>query len=346
MTSIAHKRTEAKEEAVSWAGEEERAFLALASIKGIGHKTLYAIADAGQSFANIFYIQETHHVVNLLRNFGSRIDGSLGSSWQVVREQASERAARLIEVFSEQNTVLIFRKHTAFPNAFHDLTNPPHWLFVRGNLDALARPALAVVGTREPSEDGQFLARYVGACLAYWGAATISGLAPGIDQLVHEYSLRFNVPTIAALGTGILSDYPRGAIDLKERIVAKGGAIITEYLPRETYSAQNFVMRNRLQAAFGRVLIPVEWNAKSGTAHTVRFAAGLQRPIAYLRMPDWDKARLPVATQNGTQTARVFTIPGDEVDFKQFVHCAISLQTQESRSDIGDPPQLSLFEKQ
>jgi hypothetical protein len=63
-------------------------------------------------------------------------------------------------------------------------------------------------------------------------------------------------------------------------------------------------------------------------------------------MPDWDKARLPVATQNGTQIARLFTIPGDEVDFKQFVHCAISLKTQESRSDIGDSPQLSLFEKQ
>src|SRR5262249_19695719 len=127
-----------------------------------------------------------------------------------------------------------------------DLPNPPYWLFVRGKSEPLNRPALAVVGTREPSEDGIFLARYVSACLPYWDAPTISGLAAGIDQQVHEYSLRFKWPTIAVLGTGILSDYPKGAMDLKERIVANGGAIISEYLPYESYSAQNFVMRNRL----------------------------------------------------------------------------------------------------
>jgi DNA processing protein len=250
MISIANKRAQTNDQTVGWADQEEvRSFLALSAIKGVGYKTLYAIADARKSFADVFHIEETDRAVNLLRSFGARVDGSLGVGWQAVRKQASERATHLIQFFLEHGSVLIFRNHKAFPHAFFDLENPPHWLFVRGNLDALCRPALAIVGTREPTDDGAFLARYVGSCLPYWGATTISGLASGIDQYVHEYSLRFKVPTIAILGTGILSDYPRGALDLKERIVASGGALVTEYLPSETYSAQNFVMRNRLQAA-------------------------------------------------------------------------------------------------
>ena len=324
MIAIAHKRSKTIALADIWAGEEERAFLALAAVKGIGHKTLYAIAEAGKSFADILCIEETDRAANLLRGFGARVDGSLGVGWEVVRKQALDRAARLIQMFLKDRTSLIFRGHEAFPHGLYDLSNPPHWLFVKGSLDALHRPALSIVGTREPSDDGGFLARYVGACLPGWGAATISGLASGIDQYVHEYSLRFKVPTIAILGTGILSDYPRGALDLKQRIVANGGAIITEYLPRETYSAQNFVMRNRLQAALGRALIPVEWNPKSGTAHTVRFAAALGRPIACLRMPDWDESLLAVGMQSGIQTARTFTIPGDEAEFKEFVRWALN----------------------
>jgi hypothetical protein len=155
--------------------------------------------------------------------------------------------------------------------------------------------------------------------------------------------LRFKVPTIAVLGTGILSEYPKGVMDLKERIVAGGGAIISEYLPHETYSAQNFVMRNRLQAALGRVLIPVEWNPKSGTAHTVRFAAALKRPIVYLRMPDWDENRMSLGKMSGISTARMFTIPGDEVELKDFVKSVISLPVQADKPT--DKPQLSLFDK-
>jgi hypothetical protein len=238
MSAIAYKRSEMNA-SVDWAGEEERAFLALAAIKGIGHKTLSAIAEAGKSFADILYVEETDRAVNLLRSFGARVDGSLGVGWETVRKQASDRAARLIDAFSKGKTTLIFRNHKAFPHALHDLANPPHWLFVKGSLDALHRPALTIVGTREPSDDGGFLARYVGACLPNWGAATVSGLASGIDQYIHEYSLRFKVPTIAILGTGILSDYPRGALDLKERIVASGGALVTEYLPIRLASARS-----------------------------------------------------------------------------------------------------------
>ena len=78
------------------------------------------------------------------------------------------------------------------------------------------------------------------------------------------------------------------------RILARGGTVVTEYLPQQSYSAENFVRRNRLQAALAKVLVPVEWAAKSGTAHTVKYAADLGRPIACLQLPDWSRANFTV----------------------------------------------------
>ena len=67
------------------------------------------------------------------------------------------------------------------------------------------------------------------------------------------------MPTVAVLGTGILSDYPKGAVELRERILEGGGSLVTEYLPRETYSAENFVKRNRIQAALGPSRTSSSW---------------------------------------------------------------------------------------
>jgi DNA processing protein len=93
---------------------------------------------------------------------------------------------------------------------------------------------------------------------------------------------------------------------------------VTEYLPQETYSAENFVRRNRLQAALSQVLVPIEWAARSGTAHTVRYAASLRRPIAGLRLPDWHKDRITF-TNGAAAMATTFTIPGQEAEFRQFI---------------------------
>ena len=123
--------------------------------------------------------------------------------------------------------------------------------------------------------------------------------------------------------SGILSDYPRGAEGLRDRILEQGGALVTEYLPRESYSAENFVKRNRLQAALGKLLVPLEWNFRSGTAHTVRYATSMGRPIACLRLPDWTEDRVVLSKACGGDRGRTFTVPGQEPEFRQFVGDAL-----------------------
>jgi DNA protecting protein DprA len=210
-------------------------------------------------------------------------------------------------------------------------------LFVQGSIERLSQPSITIVGTRKPSADGLFLSRYVGACLGEWGAPTVSGLAAGIDQLAHEHSLRAGVPTIAVLGTGMLEDYPKGSGRLRGHILATGGSVVSEYLPNASYSAENFVQRNRLQAGLGRILIPAEWNRRSGTAHTVRFATEIGRPIACLRLPEWPTDRVVLGPGLGLPTGEIFTVPHEHMQFDVFVREAIG-----ALSSV-QPGQLSLF---
>jgi DNA processing protein len=310
--------TRASEPSRPEAISEQLAFLALSSIRGVGYWTLAHMAKAGVGFAAFLGTQDSEEASRGLRKFGAKLENKATGEWRTVRDRALDRASRTFEELNSTGTRIIIAGTTDFPDSLNDLPDPPAWLFVRGSVSVLSAPSIATVGTREPSEDGMWLCRFVGHCFEAWRTATVSGLAAGVDHAVHELSLRAKVPTIAVLGTGIFSDYPKGSSVLRERILEGGGAIVTEYLPNDSYSAENFVRRNRLQAALGRVLVPVEWASRSGTAHTVRYAGNLRRPIAGLRLPDWPGDR--VVFSNGAATmATTFTIPGQEEEFRRFV---------------------------
>jgi DNA processing protein len=299
---------------------EKLAFLALGSIRGVGYWTLFNMARAGVSFSSFVEIEDGDEATQQLKKFGARLSNKPGD-WRTVRSLAFERATKTCSDLEQSMTRVVFSNSAEFPPSLRDLNDAPQWLFVQGNVDVLHRPCLTVVGTREPSADGLWLANFVGANFSIWDAPTVSGLALGIDQMVHRWSLRNRVPTIAFLGAGIFSDYPKGSVDLRTKIIDEGGAIVTEYLPSESYSAENFVRRNRLQAALGSVLIPVEWSPKSGTAHTVRYASSLSRPVAGLRLPDWSPIRVSLPKNPGG--AEIFTIPGYENGFREFVMAAL-----------------------
>jgi DNA protecting protein DprA len=300
--------------------DEQIAFLALASIKGVGYWTLYNMARADVRFSNFMQLEDGSEATAQLKSFGAKLDNK--ADWKSVKARSLERAEKVASDLKNQNIEFLRAGSKNFPASLFDLSDPPEWLFVQGSLDVLGKPCISAVGTREPTPDGLWLASFVGANLGIWKAPTVSGLATGIDQAIHVWSLRAEVPTIAVLGTGIYSEYPKGTEELRDRIVDAGGAVVSEYLPKESYSAENFVRRNRLQAALGRVLVPVEWAAKSGTAHTVRYASLLKRPIACLRIRDWKTDRV-ILPPNSTSEASIFTMPGEEAEFRQFVENAL-----------------------
>ena len=258
---------------------EKIAFLALSSLKGIGFWTLYKLAKSGVSFKEVLRSPEGKLLDKLY-------DIEADTKSLIEQQDALwQKGLQLARSLFADDINLIFKDEAAFPEKLRCIPDAPYWIFVQGDLSNLSCKSVAVVGTRQPSDDGVFLSKLVLAALVKLKCVTVSGLALGVDQLAHVGSLRYGLKTIAVLGTGILENYPRGSELLRRKILDSGGSIVSEYLPQQSYSAENFIRRNRLQAALCDLLIPVEWSTKSGTAHTVRFAAKYGKGILNVYMP-------------------------------------------------------------
>ena len=152
------------------------------------------------------------------------------------------------------------------------MTHP--FLFVRGAIECLIQPQLAMVGSRKPTPSGAQIARQFAAALAEQGLWITSGLAHGIDTEAHMGALSVSGGrTIAVLGTGIEVCYPDNQRFLYDRIVAEGGAIVSEFLPDTTPRPYYFPRRNRIVSGLALGTLVVEAALKSGSLITARLAA-------------------------------------------------------------------------
>ncbi|MFT4271552.1 MAG: DNA-processing protein DprA [Pantoea sp.] len=282
------------------------AFLALTSVKGVGYWTLRKIFESGLGFKNI--LKDVSPEV-LLKHV--RISLPLDIPWETYRQDLWNIGLDKARSLNKQGVSLHFFEQNSFPESLRNIPDPPYWIFVEGNLDNLSKKSVAIVGTRRPSEDGIFLTKLITSLLVDKNIVTVSGLAAGIDQVCHVESIRYGIPTIAVLGNGILVEYPRGSNVIRNEIVANGGTILTEYLPEQTFSAENFVRRNRLQAALCSTLVPVEWKIKSGTAHTVDYAYKYSKKIASVYLPKTYFSRPELKFSEENKLALSFEVPRD-----------------------------------
>ncbi|WP_456026107.1 DNA-processing protein DprA [Pseudomonas capeferrum] len=314
---------------------EKVAFLALSSLKGIGFWTLYKLAKSGVSFKEVLRSPEAKLLEKLydVDEAAAPLTEQQDALWQ--------KGLQLARSLFADDVKLIFKDEAAFPEKLRCIPDAPYWIFVQGDLSILSNKSVAVVGTRQPSDDGVFLSKLVLAALEKLKCVTVSGLALGVDQLAHIGSLRYGLKTIAVLGTGILENYPKGSEVLRKKILDSGGSIVSEYLPQQSYSAENFIRRNRLQAALCDLLIPVEWSTKSGTAHTVRFAAKYGKGIVNVYMPLTYDSKPELAFSENQLGAISIEMPAE---FSAFINHAYDFlgadlfveQENPKRDDIDD----------
>jgi DNA processing protein len=159
-----------------------------------------------------------------------------------------------------------------YPPQLAELGDAPPVLSVRGEADALLRPAVAIVGSRAASAYGLEVARRVAGELASAGVVVVSGLAFGIDAAAHEAALEAGGVTVAVQACGLDRVYPAAHRDLAERI-ARSGAIATEFALGVPPQRAFFPLRNRLISALARAVVVVEARARSGSLVTARHAA-------------------------------------------------------------------------
>jgi len=314
--------------------QETISLLTFSLMKGLGYRTIRTLSLNAESLKQVLKVDSSDEFVDYLKQAGCKTANQLGEVRQTSIQELWKEATNLYHQLKSQGITVIHSKQADFPQRLRDIKEPPQWLFVQGNVSVLHQSAITIVGTRTPSEDGKFLAHYIGGCLPYLKqSVTVSGLANGIDQIIHRSSLRFQVPTIAILGTGILMNYPENSGELRQEICKAGGAVISEYLPSESYGREKFVLRNRLQAGLARALIPVEWKIDGGTAHTVRFAREANRKIICLRLPDWSNSRAELIKAQD-MGADIFTIPGQETALLDTIKECLNL---ENNMDNDDP---------
>ena len=221
---------------------------------------------------------------DLLKRAGVRNVDEISTNIKTQAAHNLDTAYKDLDRFSDQNIELITKRDPRFPERMKELKDCPPWLFVQGQPGLLQRPDfVAVVGTRTPTEPGVRTAIELSTWLSERGFPIVSGLAEGIDAAAHQTSLDFGAPNVAVLGNGIWVVFPASTSHLRRRIVEEGGAVITEFLPNESYQRERFVKRNRLQAALAFAICPVEGAAQSGTSHTLRFAEELHRIIFGVR---------------------------------------------------------------
>jgi len=165
-----------------------------------------------------------------------------------------------------------------YPALLKEIPDPPPILFVRGDVDLLTRPQLAIVGSRNPSASGSQLAHDFAASLSRHSLTITSGLALGIDAASHQGALSADGKTIAVAGTGPDRIYPARHRDLGHHI-AEQGALVSEFPPGTPPVASNFPRRNRIISGLSLGTLVIEAALKSGSLITARLAAEQGREV-------------------------------------------------------------------
>jgi len=189
-----------------------------------------------------------------------------------------EGIARDLAWLEGPNRSLLTADDPRYPPQLAAVPGMPPALFVEGDLSALSRPQVAVVGSRAPTAFGREAAFDFAARLAAAGFAVTSGLATGIDGQAHRGALAAQGVTIAVCGTGLDRVYPEAHRELAARIAA-AGALVSEFPTGTPPRSPNFPRRNRLMSGLARGVLVIEAASRSGSLITARLAGEQGREV-------------------------------------------------------------------
>jgi DNA processing protein len=264
---------------------ERDAWAVLASVTGLGPVTFARLLREHGSAVRVLDLALTPAGRRLIRD-GSTGDGAAGD----VEVEAADRdrlplgvvdalgvaaadAVGVVARLRDAGLTVMTIDDAAYPARLRAVEEPPAVLFVRGAVGALSAPrAVAVVGTRRPTEPGRRIAARIADALARTGAIVVSGLAVGIDGAAHAATVAAGRPTVAVLGSGHGRLFPRAHAGLAEAIVEAGGALVSELPPDASPTKGTFPRRNRVISGLAEATVVVEAAGRSGALITAGWA--------------------------------------------------------------------------
>jgi len=260
--------------------QAESAYIAtLGQFKGLGQRSILRVINAFPSLDLLGKASPSH----IEEKLGKRLAVSLLSQL----EGWDDLYAATLESLSNSarmgiGAIPITAKE--YPPLLRLIRDPPPVLYARGDLTLLTCcSAIAIVGTRTPTERGREVAYAFARQWAGCQYVVVSGLAKGIDTAAHLGTLDAGGRTIAVLGTPLNKVYPAENKELARRIVESGGLLLSELMVGQTGFKTAFVARDRLQSGLSLCVFPVQTSIDGGTMHTVRFAEEQNRFMICLR---------------------------------------------------------------
>lgn len=226
----------------------------------------------------------------LLAKFNSPnaiFSASLSQLREVVSDEIAHKIIQGVDIdaisttlkwLEKENAHLVTLADETYPKQLLEISNPPAVLYTIGHLHWLNHPAIAMVGSRSATPQGEKNATDFAESLCNQGLCIVSGMALGIDGATHRGALKANGATIAVVGTGLDIVYPAKHRDLAHQI-AERGLIISEFPLGTPSKAQNFPRRNRIISGLSLGCLVVEANIDSGSLISARLATEQGREV-------------------------------------------------------------------
>jgi len=249
--------------------------LFLKNLKRVGKATIY-----GKYWK---VLNESKDLDDLFLNIDQMESKYSNEDLQIARNDAEKLYDSILN--SDIHVITVFDEE--YPKKLDSMGNKkPLILYVKGNVDALTKPNIAVIGTRKPSDLSQsFEENLVRNLVNSTDCVVVSGLALGCDKIAHKTTVDENKVTIAVLPSGVNVIKPASHKKLAEDIISSGGCLLSEYNPDAKVTRGSYVERDAIIAAFCDATFVVECGVKSGTMHTVNAANDYKRQI-YAFLPD------------------------------------------------------------
>jgi len=254
--------------------------LALESTPKVGPKTMEKVFSLYPEFEP----SKPTDIIEILKNTANEFENISIPDIQVATKSWN-KANEIIQLSRQHNIRFASRHDLNYPRVLLKISNPPFLLHVLGNINALNRDCIAIVGTRKPTDYGTNVARKLGAILAKKGYVIVSGLAEGIDSAAHQGALDVNGTTIAVLAHGLDKIYPAKNKKLANEIIKHDGALVSEYSWGAKIFRNYFIARDRIQSGLSLGVIVVETGIEGGTMHTVKFCKDQKRTLIVLKRP-------------------------------------------------------------
>jgi DNA processing protein len=245
------------------------AWVALSLIPRMGSRTLAHLLDRFETLDAILGASEQE--LRTVRGVGPQTAAAI---------RAVDRDHTLAQMIAWEASgiAILIHGQDGYPAALDPLADAPPVLFQRGTLQPADCRAVALVGTRSPTEPARQIARSLAQVLGEHGWTVVSGLAAGVDTAAHQGALAAPGRTLAVLGCGVQVIYPPENGALADRIVAQG-ALFSEVQPDAPPNSPALVARNRLISGLSQAVIVIETGENGGTMHAVRFAREQGRPL-------------------------------------------------------------------